>query len=135
VKQPFHPQKPLKYLTHKPLKQPKKAGDVVARGVDDLVEAFALAALSSQEDQNIAGKQQRGNMFQKQKRESQDGDTRARSNLACTNVELNLLFFQVKAGPIKLLKVLSLPSIALLREQFIGSSTAPPLFRHRLLDY
>lgn len=70
MKQPFHPQKPLKDLTHKPLKQPNKAGDVVARGVDDLVEAFALAALSSQEDQNIAGKQQRGNLFQKQGKES-----------------------------------------------------------------
>jgi hypothetical protein len=60
----------LKDLTHLYLKQPKKAGDVVARGVDDLVEAFALAALSTQEDQNIAGKQQRGNLFQKQGKES-----------------------------------------------------------------
>jgi hypothetical protein len=70
VKQPFHRQKPLKDLTHKPLKQPKKAGDVVARGVDDHVEAFALVALSSQEDQHIPGKQQRGNLFLKQGKES-----------------------------------------------------------------
>jgi len=70
VKQPFHPQKPLKDLTYKSLKQPRKAGDVIAREVDDLVEAFALAALSSQEDQNIAGKLQRGNLFQKQGKES-----------------------------------------------------------------
>lgn len=60
----------MKDLTHKLLKQPKKAGDFVAQGVGDLEEAFAHASLSTQEDQNVTGKQQRGDMLQKQGKES-----------------------------------------------------------------